>query len=1146
MFIRRLFPFLIIFILPFVAFSQLDNRRCNWYQVGKGSFVIDSLSVDPASIYLDHEEDSLPSVSYDINTGKVTLSHIAGKDSVRVCYRVLPLALNAPVFRREKPPYDTIPYREEMYMPQFNVGPENEIFKTPGINKTGSITRGISFGNNQNVFVNSALNLQMEGQLTEDISVAASISDQNIPFQPEGNTQNLQEFDKVFIQFRSKNTQLTAGDVVLKNQPGHFLKYYRNVQGGLLEHRRERDSSNFSSTVSGAAVSKGKFASIQLEPLDGVQGPYRVRGPKNERFIIVLANSEKVYLDGKLLIRGFDFDYTIDYNQGEITFTSNVLITRFSVLRVDFEYAERNYGRANIIGSHYQVWTRGNAYAGFFSQRDNPNNPLLLDLDQTEKEYLAGIGDNLSEAVLSGIDSVGYRENKIQYKKVDSAGKEIFVYSTLPAEAVYDVAFSYVGEGVGSYEQINSTVNGKVFKYVGDGLGSYLPLRPVPTPQKNQMFTVGGSYLLKPQLVLYAESAISENDQNLYSNLDSQDDFGLGIKSGIRNQGMPVKFWKGVKWIGSIDFEFNDKNFREIDRFRDINFERDWSGDPEVNDFNRILTATFGLEKNKENNIYYSASRRIKGQEVNGLQQTAAINKAAGKVRISANAFYLMNSKEDEYSEWKRLNINTFWKGNTLTPGIIYSMDKNKLTAGGEVTGSAMYYDEIKAYFKTSLDSAKSKIFADAAYRQDQDTLNGSLQLYSASRTTNLGFSTLLNKNNEIRTNFTYRLLEYAGGNSHLPHEETVLGRMDWNAHLLQRHIRSELTVTTATGRELRREFFYQEVPQGLGTHIWNDYNEDSLRDLNEFVEKVSGLPYNQQEFIRVFLPADDYVKAYSGTFNYRLVITAPRHWRNHEKKLKRFISRFSALSAWSVNNKILDADILQRFNPFIPEVSEQELLSAHNSIRSTLYFNRTNPAFGMDIQYAGMESRSLLTQGYETRLRKDLIYNFRWNVRSNVSFQAKTGRENNSSFSDFLNSRNYTIVGWKAEPSLSWQPKGKLRVSGKGGLNTRRNTLSGLNEAVRELLAGVDFRYNHIKGRTISGFFNYINILADFKETAINSPLGYEMLQALQPGNNFTWSLSWQERLTNGLQISLIYDGRKSETGRLINTGRMQASAFF
>jgi hypothetical protein len=36
------------------------------------------------------------------------------------------------------------------------------------------------------------------------------------------------------------------------------------------------------------------------------------------------------------------------------------------------------------------------------------------------------------------------------------------------------------------------------------------------------------------------------------------------------------------------------------------------------------------------------------------------------------------------------------------------------------------------------------------------------------------------------------------------------------------------------------------------------------------------------------------------------------------------------------------------------------------------------------------------------------------------------------------------------------------------------------------------------------------------------NTPTGYEMLEALRPGRNLNWSLVWQQRLSNGLQLNL------------------------
>ena len=1132
----------------------MGNQRCKWILVSSDQFELDSFSVFPNSIQLKYPQDSTTSISYDINTNRATLRSDRKIDSIYVCFSVLPYRLHRPYYKRDLARYDSNAiYKEDYSYRKYVPDKKEELFASPGINKTGNISRGISFGNNQNVFVNSVLNLQMEGKLTEDVSITAVISDQNIPFQPDGNTQQLQEFDKVYVQLKSKRGNLIAGDLVMKNRQSNFLRYYRNVQGTQAEvFTHGKDSSIHSVTSGGIAISKGKFNSMQFgvgQPdslSEGVQGPYRLKGPNGERFIIVLANSEKIYLDGRLLKRGWDFDYVIDYNSAEITFTNSVLITRFSRVRVDFEYSDKNYSRTIMNFSHYEDYKRVHAYVNYYQEKDNPNNPLIISLTEQQKQYLAGIGDTLSKAVISGVDSSqGYSANKILYKKIIVSGQPVYVYSTNPDSAICDVSFSEVDQGKGSYVLDVLPVNGRVYKYVGYPNGNFEPVKIIATPKRKQMITVGGSVDLTSKDMVYAESAFTVNDVNLYSNYDTDNDKGYAYKVGYANKGRRVSFLNNYKWVSSLDYEYDDKNFTPIDRFRSTDFERDWSENINVIAENNILNASTGLVKDDKNRINYLYTRRDKVGDVNGNQQTLTLNKSIGNLQFLGSGFLMSNNRQYAKADWKRFNTNLYYTFNYFVPGVMYNMDHNVVFDSlGKVNSTLMYYDEQKYYIRNN-DKRKLKYSLDYSYRYDREPFAGSIQPNSRTQTTNMSVGGKLSKNHVVNTSFTYRYQDNDMGPTKLQNEETVMGRGEWNADLFKRHVRSELLITSATGRQLQQKFIYVAVAPGLGNYVWRDYNGDGIQQLNEFVEKVYDDPNG--EYIKTFTPTDQYIKAYTNNFNYRLDVTAPRNWRASPIALKKFISKFSNVSSYTVNKKLLDNSIASRFIPFYTKVADTNLVSYQNTVRSALFFNRTSPSYGIDLNYSNTETKSYLSQGFDHKKNNDIVLNNRANIKKLFNVKFTGTRLQRVSGSDYLSDRNYNVEGWKGSPSISIQPKNTFRFTGEFAYTSKLNVMKGSpGEQTKLYETGVEVKVNKLSRRTITANVKYIDIVANLKGTSPNSPVAYELFEALQEGKNFTWSAVWQEKLVNGLQLSFHYEGRKSGTSQVINIGRMQVSALF
>jgi hypothetical protein len=1149
--------FILILLLccsSFFTYGQMGNKRCKWIVAPSGQFELDSLSVFPNSIQLNYPQDSTVSIGYDINTNKAVLKSSKPIDSIHVCFTVLPYRLNRPYYKRDISRYDSnATYKDDYAQRRYVPDKKEELFASPGINKTGNISRGISFGNNQNVFVNSVLNLQLEGKLTEDVSITAVISDQNIPFQPDGNTQQIQEFDKVYVQLKSKKVNLIAGDLVMKNRSSNFLRYYRNVQGVQAEvHNHSKDSTIHSSTSGGIAISKGKFNSMQFGTglpdslTEGVQGPYRLRGPNGERFIIILANSEKIYLDGRLLKRGWDFDYVIDYNQAEITFTNNVLVTRFSRVRVDFEYSDKNYSRTIMNFSHYQDYKKVHGYINYYQEKDNPNNPLVYTLSETDKQYLSTIGDTLSKAVISDVQPEAFTLNKILYKKITQSGQEVYVYSTSPDSAFYDVKFSEVNPGQGRYVLDILPVNGKVYKYVGLPNGNIEPYQIIATPKRKQMTTVGGSVDVSKTDMIYGETAFSVNDLNLYSNYDSQDDKGFAYKVGYANKGKKISFLDKYKWLSAADYEFDNRNFVAIDRFRSTDYERDWSENTTVIAENNIFNASTGIYKNDKNKINYLYTRREKPTDVNGNQQTLVLNQTIGKFQFLGSGFVMNNNQKTSKSNWERYNTNLYYTFRYIVPGVAANSEHNIVRdSSGKVSRSSMYFDEQKVFVRNN-DSLKFKYFADYTVRKDKEAYAGSMADNSRTETTNIGMGGKPNKNHTINTSFTYRYQDNDRGPTKSQNEETVMGRGEWNADLFKKHIRSELLITSATGRQLKQQFIYLPVAPGLGNYVWNDYNGDGKQQLNEFVEKVYDDPNG--EFIKTFIPTDQYIKAYTNNFNYRFDATAPRGWRASKNNIKKFFSKFSNVTSLTVNKKLLDKNILSRFIPYYTKIADSNIVSYQNNIRSTFFFNRTNPAYGIEFNYANTESKQYLSQGSDEKKNTEIGINNRVNVKKLFNIKLAGTESIKESKSSYLLDRNYQVQGWKAAPSISIQPKNTFRITANFGYTSKLNILKKVSpESVQLYESGLEVKVNKLSRRTFTANIKFINISAKLNGTSPNSPVAYEMFEALQIGKNFTWSAVWQEKLINGLQLSFHYEGRKTgDSKTIIHIGRMQVSALF
>ncbi len=1028
------------------------------------------------------------------------------------------------------------------------------LFSLEQMTSDGSISRGISVGNNQDAVVSSSLNLQLAGKLTDNLNIRAAITDNNIPVQPEGTTQQIQEFDKVYIQIYNKRMQITAGDFEVKNPSGHFMRFNKKAQGGLFDaiiYSTEENNPTILESTGAAAISKGRFARQTITALEGNQGPYKLKGNNNESFIIVLAGTEKVYIDGRLLQRGRDNDYIIDYNTAEIIFMPLNMITKDKRIIVEFEYSDKNYARALFYSGNTLKNDRFKLQVNFFTEQDIKSQPQNQDLTAAQKLLLSQIGDSLNQAVLLNIDSMDFNTEFVLYKMIDTLVNgvtydSVFVYCTHPDSAHYRLGFSSVGQGNGNYVQQQSAANGRVFTWVapvnGVRQGAYEPVTLLITPKKQQLFTTVLTYKINKKTSGDLELAVSNNDPNTFSKLGNSDNSGLALKLKIDNfQTWHKDSVKSYQLRSSFSHEWAQRTFKPIERYRDAEFERLWNIVTPLATEEHFTHLKLNLSDSKRSFATYSASTYLRESHYKGLLNTFSTALYHKKMFLLLNASVTNTSADSATTLFIRQNANAGRQLGWFTLGLKNETERNrfadKLT--DTLTARSFSYEQYEVYLNNA-DTSSRSFNTFYRLRNDFHPVQGSFSF--SSRAEEAGASVSLNKSALHRLNVysafrkLYRISPFLQLQGIKP-DDTFIGRLEYGGKLFKGLLSLNSFYETSSGLEVKNEFIYAEVQPGQGAYTWTDYNNNNIKELDEFEVAVY---QDQANYIKVIVPTGTYIKAYAGQFNQIVHLSPASVWSKRKGFLK-FMTRFSEQFTLQLLQKTTAKTGLL-MNPITLSLSDTSLLTDNTVLKNTFSYNSASSVFGFDYNYHSNKAKALLINGFESRALNNNM------LRLKFCFYRKfflniTGQNSEKEFqSEYFSTRNYSLVIREAEPVLSYQPNTRFRFSLSGRYAEKLNT-QGNKEKAYFRQAGAECRYSQAEKGNLMVKAAYINI--GFSAPA-NTPLAYEMLDALQAGHNMTWNVLYQKNLKNNMQLSLMYDGRVPGKNKTVHFGTVQLRAYF
>jgi len=340
----------------------------------------------------------------------------------------------------------------------------------------------------------------------------------------------------------------------------------------------------------------------------------------------------------------------------------------------------------------------------------------------------------------------------------------------------------------------------------------------------------------------------------------------------------------------------------------------------------------------------------------------------------------------------------------------------------------------------------------------------------------------------------------------------------------------------TNSGTLAQQEFTYIEVEPGQGAYTWIDFNDNGIQELEEF--ELAQFQ-DQGLYIRVLLPNQVFIKTHQNRLSQTLTINF-QQWANSENSAKKIGSHFYNQTSYLIDRKVKRNGNNFNLNPFESDVEDQ--LGLQLNFRNVLFFNRGKQHYTTSYTYLSNKAQNALSFGFIENGLKSHLLDFNHKIANTWLITLQSAFDKTESASENFNSKNFNLDEVRLHPKLTYLLNDNTRFDVFYQYTKKDNTIGGF-ESLKQQKYGVSFAVSNQQKAAISGEFNFFS--NNFIGTT-NSPVGYQMMEGLQPGKNFTWRLLAQKKLTKFLDLNLNYFGRKSETSKVIHSGTVQLKAYF
>lgn len=1035
----------------------------------------------------------------------------------------------------------------------------------PGLQRSGSIIRGLTVGSSRDLTLNSGFRLQMSGKVAAGLDLTAALTDENVPIQPEGTTQTLRELDKVFVQLRNPSFAATLGDFVYEvteRDGGEFGKFSRKLQGasGSAAFKNVLGASSTVDVAVTGASARGKFTTNQFQGIEGNQGPYRLSGEEPSRRPIVIAGTERVYVNGQLMTRGETNDYTVDYSTGEIFFSPRRLVTNATRIAVDFQYTDRQFVR-NLVGASARFGALNNALTfstSLTQEADDDESPIDIALNDTLRGIIGSSGSDRFRASVTGARYAGWdsvtNSPRGQYIMRDTlvAGRRraLLVYAPGDPAARYSCVFTFVDrmpvDSLG-YQKITSGG----FTVAGLGRGDYLPIEFLPVPELRRMANGRVEYRPTSDVTLNAEYALSEQNINRLAPAGSTTRRGGAYK--VQAAFRPRALSLGGISLGGLDVRLTDRfvdgRFVSMDRFNDVEFARAWNIEPGDTGDEVLREALISLQPHPHLRLGATYGLLERTGSLSTRKWTFEglyVDSARARLSIASDLLKSENTNQANSTKWYRERAAASYLVWHFQPAIrVEAEDREQRSLSSDSLSRGSFRFLEIAPGVTIVRTYPFAISGEVQFRTEDSVAHGTLrrafqavtQLYEfhLQDWNSLSSSASLSvRKSELSPDFAQ---------SGVFSTNTILVRSQSRYTPMRRMIDLDALYEFARERSAPMKRVFVRVAKGTGNFIYRgDMNQNGLPDESEFEQtRFEG------DYVATFVPDDQLVPVSDVKVGVRFRLTPNRLVTQPKSPLEKALAALSAETVLRLEERGTDSDpanlYLLRLSRFLNDTTT---ISGTQLVTQDLHLFESDPSLSIRFRYSERNGLLRLVGSSERVYARERSVRIRAQLLKEIGNQTDIVNKIDRLASSVVSPRQRNLESNELRTEFSYRPFSEWEIAFGTALSQVSNRMSdgetegNLNDQF------VRLTYSLLSGGQLRSEVQREEAQVKAGSRTLSGEYPFEFTNGRLIGKTYQWRLAFDYRITQYIQVSVSYDGRSEGTRPAVHTGRAEAKAFF